>query len=101
MEKNNIFENINVPEYGEIFEILLKNKNIIIERIISSDKVEPKEYIQEQDEWVIVSKGKAKLEINGEILNLKEGDYIFIPSNTPHKVLETEKGTIWIAVHIY
>ncbi len=99
--KNNLFENLNVPEKGEIFETLLKCKNVVIERIISSDNVEPKEYIQEQDEWVILLKGKAILKIENETLELKEGDYIFIPKEKSHSVLETEKGTVWLAVHIY
>ena len=97
----NIFENVNIPEKGELFEEILKTKNILIERIISSDNIKEKEYLQEQDEWVILLRGEAKLEIKGETMLLKEGDYIFIPSNTPHKVLETSKGAIWLAVHIF
>jgi len=99
--KKNIFENNKIIEKGEIFEVILKDKNVIIEKIISSDNIEPKEYIQEQDEWVIVLKGSGELEINKEIIKMKEGDYIFIPSKTPHKVLNVEKGTVWLAVHIY
>ncbi len=98
--KKNIFENNKIIEKGEIFEVILKDKNVIIEKIISSDNIEPKEYIQEQDEWVIVLKGSGELEINKEIIKMKEGDYIFIPSKTPHKVLNIEKGTVWLAVHI-
>ncbi len=99
--KKNIFENNKIIEKGEIFEVILKDKNVIIEKIISSDNIEPKEYIQEQDEWVIVLKGSGELEINKEIIKMKEGDYIFIPSKTLHKVLNVEKGTVWLAVHIY
>ncbi len=97
----NIYKDIKIPESGEMFEKLLETKNVFIERIVSSDKPENKEYIQEQDEWVILLKGKAELEIKGEKISLKEGDYIYIPSKTPHRVLKTEKGTIWLAVHIF
>ncbi len=97
----NFFENLKIPEKGETFETILKNKNVIIERIVSSDNIEPKEYIQEQDEWVILLKGKAILKIENKILELKEGDFVFIPSKKPHWVLKTEKGTVWLAVHIY
>ncbi len=97
----NLFENIDIPEKGEIFEKLLEKKNVLIEKIISSSKPENTEYIQEQDEWVILLKGNAELEIEGKNVSLKEGDYIFIPSKTPHKVLKTGKGTVWLAVHIF
>ncbi len=99
--KNNFFENLNIPEEDENFETLLKCKNIIIERIVSSDNIKPKEYKQEQDEWVILMKGNAEIEVDGKKFILNEGDYIFIPSKTSHRVLKTEKGTIWLAVHIY
>ncbi len=97
----NFFENLKIPEKGEIFETVLKDKNVVIERIVSSENIEPKEYIQEQDEWVIVLKGSAEIKIGEEILYLKEGDFVFIPSKKPHWVLKAEKGTVWLAVHIF
>ncbi len=97
----NIFGNLTVPDVGEDFKQILKTKNVLIERIVSSDRLEPKEYIQEQDEWVVLLKGKAVLKIEEKIVELEEGDYVFIPSKTSHTVLKTEKGTIWLAVHIY
>lgn len=96
----NIFDCM-IPKDGEDFTTLLEYKNIKIIRILSSDKLEPKVYIQEEDEWVIVLEGKATMLINSEQKVLRKGDALFIPSNTAHEIMDTTNGTIWLAVHIY
>ena len=89
-----------VPEKGERFDTLLKDHNIEIVRIVSSDKVETKEYCQEEDEWVVVLEGSATLLLSDKEIRLKKGDSLFIPLKTKHKVLRASKGTLWLAVHI-
>ena len=86
---------------SEIFETLLKHKNVEIKKIVSNTLKTPQKFIQKEDEFVVLLKGCAKIEINGEIKKLKAGDYLFIPANTPHTVLKTKKTAIWLAVHIY
>ena len=93
--------NFTVPKDGEDFTTLLEHKNIKINRIVSSDKIEPIEYIQDEDEWVIVIEGEATLLLKDEEKILKKGDTFFIPAKTPHKVLKTSHGTVWLTVHIY
>ncbi len=90
-----------VPKNGEEFTTLLEYKNIKINRIVSSDKIEPIEYIQDEDEWVVVIEGEATLLLKDEEKTLKKGDTLFIPAKTPHKVLKTSHGTVWLAIHIY
>lgn len=97
---DNIFKG-KIPKEGEIFDSLLEHKNIKIERIISSGKKSDKIYIQEHDEWVLLLKGVAKLDIEGKEIEMKEGDYVFIPFGQKHRVLETKIGTVWLAIHIY
>ena len=96
----NIFE-YEIPKRGEVFDTLLSHKNIKIIKIVSSNDIEDIEYIQDEDEWVVLLKGGAKLQINDRVEELKEGDYIFIPSFTPHKVLSVELDTLWLAIHIF
>jgi len=96
--KTNIY-NYTIPSSGEDFSTLFEDKNIKIVRIVSSDKIEPQEYIQDDNEYVILLKGSATLEIDGKLKELVKGDTLFIPAKTPHKVLKTSKGALWLAVH--
>jgi cupin 2 domain-containing protein len=95
----NLFD-YTIPEEGEIFQTLLSHKNIKIVRIVSSDQLEEKTYCQEEDEWVILLEGSASLFIEESRIDLSKGESLFIPAGTRHRVLETRKGTLWLAVHI-
>ena len=93
--------NFTTPKIGEEFTTLLEHKNIKINRIVSSNKIESIEYIQDEDEWIVVIEGEATLLLENEEKVLKKGDTLFIPAKTPHKVLKTSHGTVWLTVHIY
>jgi len=100
--KKNLFEIEKLPKNNsEIFETLLKHKNIEIKKIISNTLKTPQTFSQKEDEFVILLKGCAKIEINGEVKKLKSGDCLFIPANTPHTLIKTKKTAIWLAIHIY
>jgi len=86
---------------NEIFIKILNHKNIEITKIISNTLITPQTFCQKEDEFVILLKGCAKIEINGKIKKLKTGDFLFIPANTPHTLLKTKKTAIWLAIHIY
>ena len=96
----NIYDYL-TPKTSETFTSLLEHKNIKINRIVSSEDMEPKEYIQEEDEWLVLLEGKATLLLAREKKILKKGDTLFIPAKVPHRVLETKKGTVWLTVHIF
>ena len=96
----NIYDYI-IPQTGETFTTLLEHKNIKINRIVSSDDLDETEYIQEEDEWLVVLEGKATLLLKDEKKTLIKGDSLFIPSKTPHRVLSTQSGTVWLTVHIF
>ena len=89
------------PRVGEDFYTLFEYKNIKIVRIVSSEEIDTKLYNQKEDEWVVLLKGEAILELDGKKRDLKVGESLFIPANTPHRVLATESGTLWIAIHIF
>ena len=96
----NIYNSI-TPTNGETFTTLLTHKNIKINRIVSSDNFEPVEYIQDEDEWLILLEGEATLRIENKERILQKGDTLFIPAKIPHKVLKTIHGTVWLTVHIF
>ena len=96
----NIYNYI-TPKNGETFTTLLEHKNIKINRIVSADTLEEKLYIQEEDEWLVLLEGEATLLLDNEEKKLNKGDTLFISSQTPHRVLQTKKGTLWLTVHIF
>lgn len=100
----NIFSNIpeNLPE--EIFETILLSDKIKIEKIVSKGQSSPRDfwYDQNQHEWMVLLKGKAKLLFyQNEIIELSEGDYINIPTHQKHRVewTDPENETIWLAIY--
>ena len=95
----NLFD-YEVPTDGESFTTLFESDKLTVSRIVSSDRVEAKVYYQEVDEWVILLKGEATLRIESERRTLHQGEFIHIPAHTPHEVLTTQKGTLWLALYM-
>jgi len=95
----NLFD-YSIPKEGEIFTSLFEHKNIIINRIVSSDTLKPEKYLQEEDEWLVLLEGEALLLVEQKEVSLFKGDTLFIPSHTKHQVLRTVHGTVWLTVHI-
>ncbi len=101
LQHGNLFADAAPPPEGERFERLLKHKNLEVERIVSSAAISPSEYIQEQDEWVVLVSGSATLEAGGKTLELEAGDYLFLPAGVPHTVRRVSPGALWLAVHLH
>ncbi len=101
----NIFTGISFPAGGEeLFESIIENENIKIERIVSQGQISPDGfwYNQPLDEWVILLNGNAVIVFEDEVENhLNVGDYLFIPAHTLHRVTFTSISPpcIWLAVH--
>ena len=96
----NIFEQATPPSKGERFEALLERGDVRIERIVSSDAPDAKLYDQSHDEWVVLLRGEATLEVEGVTHELKAGDHLFLPARTVHRVRSCSAGALWLAVHI-
>ena len=101
MQIKNLFEDGEKLAEGEVCEELLRN--VVIERIHSSERVPPRLYEQPQDEWVMLLRGSARLAIGTEVLELRAGDTVFIPARAAHRVLRTSRDPqcVWLAVHIH
>ncbi|WP_273429405.1 cupin domain-containing protein [Chitinibacter tainanensis] len=95
----NLFAAATPPASGELFSVLLERPDLLIERIVSSDQLSPTLYCQTQDEWVVLLQGEASVQLGAERVQLQAGDYLFIPAQTPHQVLATSAGALWLAIH--
>ena len=104
MKGANLFELPRALGAEEHFEPLIPDCGVLVERIISTGQVTPagEWYDQERDEWVALLQGEAVLSLEeGRILELKAGDWVFIPAHEKHRVERTssEPPCIWLAVH--
>ena len=89
MKPQNIYSKIPKHLENEVFEQLAKNAAVTIERIISKGQKSPESgwFDQENNEWILVLKGKAILSFEDQSsVNLIEGDFITIPPHKKHKV---------------
>jgi cupin 2 domain-containing protein len=96
-----LFDDAEVPLQGERFDTLLRHRNLVVERIVSSAAIDSQPYAQAQDEWVLMVRGEATLRVTGEAIFLQSGDYVFLPAGTSHGVERVSAGALWLAVHLY
>lgn len=73
---------------------------MLVEQILSGRNDQPVDFVQDHDEWVAVLAGAAVLDVEGERLDLRPGDWVLLPSGVRHSVVTTEAGTSWLALHL-
>jgi cupin 2 domain-containing protein len=99
----NLFADLPPHLPQELVQTLLTATSVRIERIVSHGHASPEGfwYDQDQDEWVVVLKGAARLQFECQIVEMGPGDYINIPAHQRHRVEWTTpvEPTIWLAVH--
>ena len=98
-----IFADLPKSSGQEHFLTLFENEVVRIERIVSQSHSSPAGfwYDQPESEWVIVLRGHATMEFeDGELIQVKEGDHLTIPSHVKHRVSQTSPETIWLAVYV-
>lgn len=105
MDVTNLFDDLprSLPE--EVFQTLIEQDGIRIERIVSDGHASPPGYWydQQQSEFVLLLQGSACLLIEGEPQprDLKPGDFVNLPAHQKHRVEATDASqkTIWLAIH--
>jgi cupin 2 domain-containing protein len=100
--KHNLFSGIPTSLPHEMFNVLLQNDHLKIERIVSKGQAsEPGFwYDQDQSEWVLVLQGAAQLEFEDHVLELQVGDYVNIEAHQKRRVKWTtpDQETVWLAI---
>jgi cupin 2 domain-containing protein len=104
VNRGNIFAQIPGDLRDEVFEALVQERGVTVERIISRGHTSPPSgwYDQQQHEWVMVLQGEASIAFDdGSVIRLVEGDYLTIPAHCRHRVIHTcsSTTTVWLAVH--
>lgn len=103
MRSDNLFADLPTSLPDEFVTLLAGNRQVRIERIVSTGHNSPPDfwYDQPEQEWVIVLRGAARLLFEkGEPLDLLAGDHILIPASQRHRVEWTtpDEPTVWLAV---
>ncbi len=102
LKAHSLFTEIPSTTSEEIFTTLFEKRGVKIERIDSFGQASPEGfwYDQAQDEWVLLVKGEATLEVKGqEAMKLQAGDHVLIPAKVRHRVAKTTADALWVAVH--
>ena len=91
-----------LPE--ELLQTLLESGNLRIERIVSRGHASPEEfwYDQDQNEWVLLLSGRARLRFEGEdSVELIPGSFLNIHAHARHRVdwTDPDQATVWLAIH--
>lgn len=100
----NLFDPSSALKHSEVFETLLQQDGVRIERILSHGQSSPADgswYDQAEQEWVCVLMGEGQLEFDdGRRVHLKPGDHLLIPAHVKHRVAWTppDRPTVWLAV---
>jgi len=88
------------PERGETTTELGRLGEVMVEQITSGRLAEPTDFAQAPAEWVLVIDGRATLEVAGEPMELRGDDWVVLPSLVPHRLVDVDPGTRWLAVHV-
>jgi cupin 2 domain-containing protein len=84
---------------------LVEGPSLRVERIVSHGHASPEGfwYDQEDNEWVLVLRGRARLRLADadSPIELAPGDYLAIPPHRRHRVEWTtpDEPTVWLAIH--
>jgi cupin 2 domain-containing protein len=86
----------------EVFTTLFEKQGLKVERISSHGRASPEGfwYDQAQEEWVLLVRGEAVLQVEGQAdLRLKKGDHLHIPAHVRHRVSSVSDDALWLAIH--
>ena len=100
---HNLLSNIPTELPEQVTETLLDSESVRVERIVSDGHASPQDfwYDQDQNEWVVLLSGAAKLQFENETVKMIPGDYITIPAHKRHRVAWTtpDEPTIWLVIY--
>lgn len=96
----NIFHLPALPLDEEVVTVLSQNKDLRIERIISTGQTSDW-YDQEESEFVVLVQGRGDIEFKDKPpVHLREGDCILLPPHELHRVTYTsaDPPCIWLCI---
>jgi cupin 2 domain-containing protein len=102
-EVRNLFTAALPDTGGEVFQKLLEGDSFRLESITSRGTASDEGFWYDQSlaEWVLLLKGSARLAFEDQgVLDLRAGDYLFIPPRRRHRVESVSENALWLALHV-
>lgn len=106
IETGNLFDGLPETLSEEQFSTLVAGGGCRLVRIVSTGQASPVGFWYDQDEaeWVVVLRGRARLLIEGDAAphDLRAGDHVMIPAHVRHRVewTDPDQPTVWLALHV-
>ncbi len=98
----NLLSSIPAALPDELTETLVQAKHVRIERIVSQGHASPPDfwYDQDQNEFVLLVQGAARLRFEDSVVEMRPGDWLDIPAHRRHRVEWTtpDERTVWLVV---
>lgn len=98
MEVFNLLANLNFSRTEEVEEKVYEDEKVRVLRTMSLDQVTDF-MIQDEDEFVVLMEGKASIETDREVVEMKKGDFLFIEKGLRHKVIDQDKA-VWFCLFV-
>ncbi len=99
---DNLFSDLPQKLPDELVVRLLKTAHVRIEKIVSLGHASPEGYWYDQDqhEWVVLLKGRARLTVEDQTVDMSPGDFLDLPAHKKHRVEWTTptEPTVWLAI---
>ena len=99
---NNLLSTLPATLTDELTETLVQARHVRIERVVSLGHASPPDfwYEQEENEFVLLIQGAARLQFEDSAAEMKPGDWLDIPAHRKHRVEWTtsDEKTVWLAV---
>lgn len=99
---SNLLADLPAPLPEELVQILVHTPVIRIERIVSLGHKSSADfwYAQDENEWVLLVTGSARLQFEDEIVEMRAGSFVNITAHRRHRVdwTDPEQPTVWLAV---
>lgn len=98
VEVFNLLSNLKFSKKEEVEEIVYEDEKVRVLRTMSLDQF-TEWMVQDEDEFVVLMEGKASIETDREVMEMKKGDFLFIEKGLRHRVIDQDRA-LWFCLFV-
>lgn len=88
-----LLKNLTFSQEEEVDQVIYEGEALKVLRTMSLNQTTDF-MVQDQDEFVVLMKGKASIETSNDLVKMEEGDFLFIKKGVRHRVLDQDRA-VW------